>query len=62
MIVTLEEDPKTGDLLLPIPIEILNQMGWDDGNTILWEEMPDGSYSLTKEEKACQKNKKNLES
>ena len=62
MIVTLEEDPKTGDLLLPIPIEILNQMGWDDGNTILWEEMPDGSYSLTKGEEACQKNKKNLES
>lgn len=62
MIVTLEEDPKTGDLLLPIPIEILNQMGWDDGNTILWEEMPDGSYSLKKEEKTCQKIEKDLES
>ena len=56
MILKIEEDPKT------IPIETLNQMGWDDGNTALWEDMPDGSYSLTKEEKACQKNKKNLES
>jgi len=55
MIVTLEEDPKT------IPIETLNQMGWDDGNTVLWEEMPDG-YSLKKEEKTCQKIEKDLES
>tara|TARA_B100000424_G_scaffold269989_1_gene268221 strand:- start:60 stop:230 length:171 start_codon:yes stop_codon:yes gene_type:complete len=56
MILKIEEDPKT------IPIETLNQMGWDDGNTILWEEMPDGSYSLKKEEKTCQKIEKDLES
>jgi len=48
--VTLEEDPKTGDLMMPIPTELLNQMGWDDGDILLWEEMSNGSYSLKKKE------------
>ena len=56
MIVTLEEDPEWKKPYYLSVIEILNQMGWDDGN-VFWEEM-DGSYSLTKEEKTCQKNKK----
>ena len=50
--VTLEEDPETKDLIMPIPVELLGQMGWDDGDILLWEEMPDGdSYRLTKKEK-----------
>jgi len=49
--VTLEEDPETKDLVMPIPTELLAQMGWDDGDILLWEEMPDGdSYRLTKKE------------
>ena len=48
--VKLEEDPETGELVLPIPVELLNQMGWDDGDTLLWEEMSNGSYSIKKKE------------
>ena len=49
--VTLIEDPETKDLIMPIPTELLGQMGWDDGDILLWEEMPDGnSYRLTKKE------------
>ena len=30
-IVSLEEDPKTGELILPIPDELLIEMGWSEG-------------------------------
>ena len=37
-IVSLEEDPKTGELILPIPDELLAEMGWGDGDELVWEE------------------------
>lgn len=30
--VTTQEDPETGDLLLPIPPELLEQLGWKEGD------------------------------
>jgi hypothetical protein len=47
--VTLEED-ENGDLLMPIPTELLAQMGWDEGDTLIWEDAFDGSYSLRKKD------------
>ena len=47
--VTLEED-ENGDLILPLSPDILRQMGWDEGDTLLWEELPDGNWSLKKKE------------
>jgi hypothetical protein len=35
--VELEKDPKTGELLLSIPSEILSQLGWSEGTDIWWE-------------------------
>lgn len=32
--VTLEEE--NDDLMLPIPDEIMNQLGWDDGDLLEW--------------------------
>ena len=46
--VKLEEDPDTGDLVLPIPTELLNQMGWDFGDTLIWDDNQDGTFSLSK--------------
>ena len=43
-----EVDPETGDLILPLPTDMLNQMGWDVGTTLLWEEMDNGSWMLRK--------------
>jgi hypothetical protein len=36
--VTVEEDPKTGELILPIPDDLLVQMGWAEGDELVWED------------------------
>ena len=35
--VTVEADDN-GELFLPMPVDFLNQMGWDFGDTLIWEE------------------------
>jgi hypothetical protein len=47
--VTVEAD-SNGELILPLPVELLSQMGWDDGDTLLWEECGPNSFTLTKDE------------
>ena len=47
--VKLEEDPDTKNLVLPLPTELLNQMGWDIGDNLVWSDNFDDSISLTKE-------------
>jgi len=47
-VVTVEEDPNTGDLILPIPQEILDLQGWQEGDTLKWHDNGDGSWSLTR--------------
>lgn len=32
--VITQEDPKTGDMIVPIPEPILKQMGWKEGDEI----------------------------
>lgn len=32
--VITQEDPETGDLILPIPEPILKQMGWKEGDEL----------------------------
>lgn len=54
--VTLEEDPETGDLILPFTNEILAELGWQEGDTLEWVDNKDGSWSLIK--KKTKKNKK----
>jgi len=49
-IVKVEEDPVTGDLVLPFTPDMLAQVGWDFGDTLIWEDMNNGSWSLTKKE------------
>ena len=62
--VKLEEDPENEDLVLPIPTELLNQMGWDIGDDLVWSDNFDGSFSLSKKvdkstEKAYNKDNDN---
>lgn len=35
--VTLEEDPATGDLMLPLPPDLLESLGWQLGDVLVWE-------------------------
>lgn len=48
--VTLEEDPETGDLVLPFPEDMLKEVGWKEGDTLDWEDNKDGTFSITKKE------------
>ena len=46
MVVTVEQDPETGELILPIPTELLSQMGWIEGTELFWNDNEDGTFSL----------------
>jgi hypothetical protein len=46
--ITLEEDPETGDLILPLPQELLDLQSWKEGDTLLWEDAGNGSWTLKK--------------
>lgn len=48
--ITLEEDPETKELVMPFPPDLLAQVGWDFGDTIVWKDEGNGSWSLTKKE------------
>ena len=49
--VALEEDPDTKDLLLPFPQDLIEQTGWEIGDTLQWIDNKDGTYSIVKLEK-----------
>lgn len=46
--VILQEDPDTGDLILPIPQELLAEMKWKEGDQLEWQETDKQSYILVK--------------
>lgn len=37
VIVQLETDPETGDIMMPISEEIMKQMGWTAETELYWE-------------------------
>ena len=48
--VTVQENGKTKELYIEFPPDCLNQVGWDEGDTLLWEELPNGDWKLSKKE------------
>jgi hypothetical protein len=44
----VEEDPETSDAMLTFPPELLEQVGWKEGDTIIWKIQQDGSCILEK--------------
>jgi hypothetical protein len=32
----LEEDIATGELILPLPTDLIEQLGWKDDDTLVW--------------------------
>lgn len=46
--VQLEED-ENGELIMPLPTDLLAQMGWDVGDDLIWQEH-NGTWSLKKVE------------
>ena len=53
--VTLEEDPETGDLILPFTEEILKEVGWQEGDVLEWIDNKNGSWSLVKKDSEAAK-------
>ena len=53
--VTLEEDPDTGELILPFNEEILKEAGWKEGDVLEWIDNKNGSWSLVKQEEKVDK-------
>jgi len=45
-----EQDPETGDLVLPFTNEILEEVGWKEGDVLEWIDNKNGSWSLVKKE------------
>ena len=48
-LVTLETDPETGDLVLPLPDKLMEETGWKTGDTLDWKDNGDGTFSMTKQ-------------
>ena len=46
--VITQEDPETGDLILPIPEPVLKAMGWKEGDDIDIDFHEDGTLTLKK--------------
>ena len=47
--VTVEEaDDGSGDLVMPLPQDFLDQQGWVEGDTLDWKDNEDGSWTLSK--------------
>ena len=47
-IVTLEEDPETGELIMPLPLEAMQAQGWDIGDLLTWSVDESGAITLKK--------------
>jgi len=50
MIVKLEQD-ENGDLILPLSDELCDAVGWKIGDTVVWKDNEDGSWSMSKKPK-----------
>jgi len=46
--VITQEDPETGDLIIPIPDPILKEMGWKEGDEVNIDIDKDGKIYLKK--------------
>lgn len=46
--VITQEDPETGDMLLPIPPQLLEDLGWKEGDELDFDIRKDGTIILKK--------------
>lgn len=44
----VKEDPDTGELLLEFPSDFLEMQNWKEGDTLVWLDNGDGSWTLSK--------------
>jgi hypothetical protein len=52
---TVVEDPENlGEMFLPFPSELIDQVGWKEGDTLVWEANNNGTFTIKKKEESCQ--------
>ena len=44
--IEVQENGKTKELFIEFPPDALNQVGWDIGDTLIWEELDHLSWSV----------------
>ena len=49
-VLEVKENQETKEVYIEFPEEALSQVGWDEGDTLLWEELDSGAWSVTKKE------------
>ena len=48
--IEVQENGKTKELVIEFPKDALDQVGWDEGDTLIWEELDHGAWSIRKKE------------
>ena len=48
--IEVQENGKTKELFIEFPPDALDQVGWDVGDTLIWEELDHGAWKITKKE------------
>jgi len=48
--VIIEEDAETGDVILPFPQDMLDEVGWNPGDNLKWVDRGDGTWEIRKVE------------
>jgi bifunctional DNA-binding transcriptional regulator/antitoxin component of YhaV-PrlF toxin-antitoxin module len=46
--VAVEYNPETGEHYIPLPWELLDELGWMEGDTLEWTLNDDGTVTLTR--------------
>ena len=49
-ILEVQQNGKTKELFIEFPPGCLDQVGWDEGDDLIWEELSDGNWSIRKKE------------
>lgn len=44
------QEGENGESILPLPEEMLQEAGWKEGDTIVWKDNKDGTWSMTKKQ------------
>jgi len=44
-----EAEDGSGDLVMPLPQDLLDSAGWKEGDVLDWKDLGNGSWSLTKQ-------------
>lgn len=49
-ILDVQFDPDTGDYYIQLPDNVIADLGWELGDTVVWEDKGNNSFSLRKKD------------